>query len=169
MSPQVALAPIPVEVLRMLAIGDLAAAGSAMGMAMPPTVLDMQWVWNAFGHRMETRPADAFWYTQYFVVEERRIVGDVRLHEPPAPDGSVKIGYHVVPVERRRGVAVAAARALIDVATAQEEVRLIVARVNPTNQGSLAVCRHLGLRDVGEELHTHSGTMMRRLERRVQP
>lgn len=169
MSPAVSLAPIPIAVLRILATGDLVAASQAMGLPMPPTVLDMQWVWNTFANRADTDPPQAFWYTQYFVVGDGRIVGDVRLHEPPAADGSVKIGYHVVPIERRRGVAVAAARALIDIAAAREEVRLIVARVNPTNLGSLAVCRRLGFHDAGEHRLEHDGQLMRRLELRIRP
>lgn len=169
MTPNIALLPLPVGVLRMLASGDLVTAGTTLDMPIPPTVLDMQWVWNNFANRMEADPAQAFWFTQYFVVEDGRIVGDVRLHEPPAPDGSVKIGYHVVSVERRRGVAVAAARALIDIATARHEVRLIVARVSPTNVGSLAVCRRLGFVNVGEQRLEHNGQLMRRLELSVEP
>lgn len=167
MSPTISLVPIPLEVLRMLASGDLVAAGAAMGMAMPPMTWDLQWVWKNFADRIESEPESAFWFTQYFVVEQGRIVGDVRMHEPPAPDGSVKIGYMVVPIERRRGVAVAAAQALIDLASAHEDVVMIIARVSPANDGSLAVCRRLGFTDVGEQRNEVTGQMMRRLELRV--
>lgn len=64
-------------------------------------------------------------------------------------------------------MAVAATRLLIDAATRRPQVRLVVALVHPENVASLAVCRRLCLVDVGEQLHRHSGQMMRRLELRI--
>jgi RimJ/RimL family protein N-acetyltransferase len=164
MTPVLELVPIPTDVLRRLARWDLSAASSAMGLTMPPSTLDMQWVWNAFAVRAEADPENAFWYTQYFAVEDGRVVADVRMHAPPDGTGMVSIGYQVEPIERRRGVAVVATRLLLDVAAARPEVRRVVALVAPTNRASLAVCGRLGFTDVGEQLHQHSGTMMRRLE-----
>lgn len=162
------LVPIPPDVLRLLADWDLVTAGRRLKMAMPPTMLDMQWVWNTFAARTAANPADAFWFRQYVVVEEGRIVADVRITAPPN-DGVVMISYHVVPVERRRGIATAAARHLLEIAATRPEVQVAAALVDPTNTASLAVCRRLGFTDVGEELHRHSGQMMRRLELAVRP
>lgn len=164
----VGLVPVPIDVLRLLADWDLVAAGQRMGRAMPPDMLDQQWVWNAFAARTAARPADAFWFTQYLVVESERIVGDVRITAPP-DDGVVMIGYHVVSVERRRGIATSAARELLQIAASRPEVLVVAALVNPANTASLSVCGRLGFTDVGQELHRHSGQMMRRLERPVRP
>ena len=165
MTLQIDLVPIPVYVLRMLADYDLAGAGRVMGLTMPPSMLDSQWVWSAFAARIAADPANAFWRTQYVAVEDGRIVGDVRMHAPPDDDGMVSIGYQVVPTERRRGVAVAATRALLVIAAARPEVRLVVTLVSPSNTASLKVCDRLGFVDVGEQRHALTGQMMRRLER----
>ena len=163
------LVPLEVPVLRRLATGDLVAAGRSLGMVVPPSVLDLQWVWATFADRMEAEPEHALWRTQYFAVEDRRIVADLRTHAPPAADGMVSFGYFVVPVERGRGVATAASRLLLDDVVGRPGVRVVKALVNPANAPSLAVCSKLGLVDVGTERHRMTGQIMRRLERPVDP
>lgn len=169
MSPQVTLVPIPVPVLRMLATGDLVAAGRATDLTIPPYVLDLQWVWHTFPQRAEAHPEAATWFTPYFAVEDGRIVGHALTPRPPSENGEVLIGYGVDPIERRRGVATAAAAALLDLVAQHPEVQLVAAQVDPANAASLGVCRRLGFTDVGEELHSHSGTLMRRLELPMAP
>ncbi len=169
MTPEITLVAIPTPVLRMLSSGDLASAGRVMGMAMPPSTLDSQWIWSTFVDRIVAEPEHAFWRTQYFAVEDGRVVGDLRMHRPPDRDGAVTLGYQVVPVERGRGVATAATAGLIDLAARHPEVRIVAAQVSPTNAASLAVCRRLGFVDVGEEWHALNGQMMRRFELSVEP
>lgn len=87
MSPDIRLVPIPRDVLRLLADWDLVEAGRRMGVSMPPSTLDMQWVWNAFDIRIAQAPEDEAWMTQYFAMEGARIVGDLRMHAPRTTTG----------------------------------------------------------------------------------
>lgn len=158
----ITLLPVPLDVLRLLAFGDLAAAGRRLGIPMPPELLDDQWVWQRFVTLCEEHPDDAEWFTQMLVVSDDRVLGHVRFVRPPV-DGYVEAGYLTFPSEQGRGVATMALRLLLRRA-ADAGVGVVIARVSPHNGASRAVARKAGFVDVGLEDHPRQGVPMRRLE-----
>lgn len=155
----VSLEPMPVDVLDLLAVGDLAAAGRLIGRPLPPDFLDGQWIWRSFADLIRAEPELAWWRTQYLVTHGRRVVGHVRLFAPS--DREAQIGWHIDPIARRRGLATTAARQLIDLARPQTHVDRIVALIAPDNLASQRVAVKAGLRADGEQRHRF-GWLMRR-------
>src|SRR6185437_5423785 len=58
--------------------------------------------------------------------ESGSVVGDIGFIGPPTDGGSIEIGYSVTPARRRRGYATEAARAILDWALRQPEVKVLV-------------------------------------------
>ncbi len=85
-------------------------------------------------------------FTAYVIVRESDglAVGDAGFHGPPDEAGEVEIGYAVVPVARRAGVAREAAALLTQWALAQPNVRAVTARVEPGNVPSERLLAQLG-------------------------
>jgi RimJ/RimL family protein N-acetyltransferase len=77
------------------------------------------------------------------VVVGQRVVGDTGFHGPPDPDGTVEIGYAIVPALRGRGIATAACRRLVARAWS-DGARRLVAEVDPQNPASRRVLRSVG-------------------------
>lgn len=77
----------------------------------------------------------------------RVVVGDMGFHGPPDDEGIVEIGYSILPDHRRQGYAFEMARALIDWALAQPEVKSVTATgVAADNRGSIRVLEKVGMR-----------------------
>jgi ribosomal-protein-alanine N-acetyltransferase len=70
-------------------------------------------------------------------LETETVVGDIGFFGPPDADGSVEIGYSVVPDRRRRGYATEAAHSLVGWALQQPGVRRVVAGCEPDNEPSI--------------------------------
>ena len=87
-----------------------------------------------------------------WVIVEREsglVVGDIGFLGPP-DQGSIEIGYAVVPTRRRLGYAAEAVAALTAWAFAQPGVRRITARCTPGNLGSIRTLERTGFRRAGE-------------------
>jgi ribosomal-protein-alanine N-acetyltransferase len=72
------------------------------------------------------------------------VVGDIGFHRPPDADGTVEIGYSIVPTRRNRGYATEAARALIEWARGHPRVTRIVAGCAPDNAASIRTLERIG-------------------------
>lgn len=72
------------------------------------------------------------------------VVGDLGFHAPPGADGSVEIGYSVIPERRGRGYAGEAVGALVAWALARPEVDAVVAGCDPGNLASIRVLERAG-------------------------
>jgi RimJ/RimL family protein N-acetyltransferase len=120
---------------------------AALDAAVPPD-------WPPAHHEIETlrfwrvqlsQPGAAGWWLFYVLLTDGvapTLVGTVAFKGPPA-DGMVEIGYSIVPTWQRRGLATAAARALIESAWARG-VEMIVARTLPQLEPSIRVLHKLG-------------------------
>jgi RimJ/RimL family protein N-acetyltransferase len=91
---------------------------------------------------------DVFGY--YQVLEDGIVVGGIGFHGPPSGD-VVEVGYGVVPLVRRRGVATEALRMLLQVAVGQDGVRRVVGRTEETNVASQRVMMAAGMQLVGRD------------------
>jgi ribosomal-protein-alanine N-acetyltransferase len=64
----------------------------------------------------------------------RSVVGDIGFMGPPDEDGSVEVGYSVIPARRRDGYATEAARAIVAWALDQPDVKAVVAGCDRDNE-----------------------------------
>jgi RimJ/RimL family protein N-acetyltransferase len=95
-------------------------------------------------------------YGVWVIVDEttETVIGDVGFMGPPGDDGTIEIGYSVIPGFRGRGIATEAARAVARWGLEQPKVVCVVARCEPDNVASIAVLAHVGfVRDGVEDGH----------------
>jgi [ribosomal protein S5]-alanine N-acetyltransferase len=85
-------------------------------------------------------PGNSFWWCPWFVVVDGSIVGMASFKNPPDNDGSVEIGYGIVPLQQNQGFATQAIDLLAREGFLKTEIQRIVAYTEPSN---LASCRVL--------------------------
>ena len=142
--------PATLELLDAAVAGD-ATLGAALGVEVMPgwTVFD-----GALPHSRDAlreRPELAPWWTCFFLTTEpRALVGWGGFKGPPSELGEVEIGYAVAPLQRGRGIATAAARALVERAFADDRVQAVLAHTLAEENASTRVLGKLGFRRVAE-------------------
>ncbi|HKP74213.1 MAG TPA: GNAT family N-acetyltransferase [Longimicrobiaceae bacterium] len=125
---------------------------AAVPESWPPELYDedaRQWTLRA----VEETPDAAGWWMYYVVGDEpggRELVGVVGYKGPPTEDGTVEVGYGILPEYRRRGYAVEATRALIGRAFGFPQVTRVVAETYPHLVPSLGVMGRCGLTFAGD-------------------
>lgn len=119
--------------------------------------------------RLALEPAGARWGPRLLVADApRTLVGWGGFKGPPDWKGAVEIGYAIAPAWEGRGVATAAARALVVEAWATPEVRVVQAHTlpGPAGAASVRVLEKLGFARDGENLDGDVGVVWRfRLDR----
>jgi ribosomal-protein-alanine N-acetyltransferase len=103
------------------------------------------------------------WALGFSLVEQASglVVGDCGYKGPPDSSGSVEIAYAVAPESRGRGYATEAAKALIDFALTQQNVRRVFAHTRPDNMASIRVAIKCGLVRIGEVMDPEDGLVLR--------
>jgi RimJ/RimL family protein N-acetyltransferase len=81
----------------------------------------------------------------------REIVGSLGFMGETDENGSVEIGFGIVPGKRRQGYCEEAARALMGWAEGRPGVRWITARCGEDNEKSIGLLRKLGFSEIGRE------------------
>jgi [ribosomal protein S5]-alanine N-acetyltransferase len=102
---------------------------------------------------VEAAPEDAGWWMYYLVTDAgggRELVGVAGYKGPPLDDGSVEVGYGVLPEYRRRGYAVEATQALVDRAFGFPGVTRVAAETYPHLVPSIGVMEKCGLAFAGD-------------------
>jgi RimJ/RimL family protein N-acetyltransferase len=95
-------------------------------------------------------PGDAAWGSRLFVAENPpELVGWGGFKGPPG-DGVVEIGYEVAEARQGRGLATAAARAMVAEAFADERVTMVIAHTLAERNASNRVLEKVGFRYDGE-------------------
>jgi len=102
----------------------------------------------------------AVWYVWYAI---RRATHDIPpvvvacggYFGPPSPDGTVEIGYSVVPEWRRHGYATELVRGLSKRAFDTPSVRRILAEADVENMASIGVLTRCGFRNMGTGREPH--------------
>ncbi len=101
-----------------------------------------------FRQRLRESPAAAGWFGWYAIRrvpgEDRVLVGAAGYLGPPDPDGTVEIGYSIVPGHRGRRYATEIAEALVRQAWSVPEVRRVIAHTAAENAGSVTVLEKCG-------------------------
>jgi len=127
--------------------GSRATLGELLGARVPEAWPPPLWNEAALRHLlawMASDPAAAGWGGWYVVRRDGPLlVGAVGLKGRPR-EGTVEIGYTLVPEAQGHGYATEAARALIDWAFAHAEVRRVCAQTLPDHTPSLRVMERLG-------------------------
>ena len=108
---------------------------------------------------LDANPAAQPWLLRAIVLREpeRRLIGHVGFHDPPGPDGTVEVGYTVLPEYRRRGYALEAVEALFAWASREHGIQQFVASVGPWNAPSLGLVRKLGFTQTGVRMDDEDG------------
>ncbi|MBC7542930.1 MAG: GNAT family N-acetyltransferase [Candidatus Sericytochromatia bacterium] len=89
------------------------------------------------------------WYLVHTEGTERRLIGTVGFKGRPDADGTVELGYSVVPAYQRQGLATEAVLDLIDWALADRTVKRIVAETYPHLTPSIRVMEKCGMTLLG--------------------
>jgi len=136
--------------------GDRARLAELLNAAVPPEwppelTLD---VLEFFASTLAARPAEVGWWG-WFIVRDaapdaaRVLVGGAGFKGPPTSDGTVEIGYSVLPAFQRHGYATEALRALLDWCFGDSRVQRVVGETFPELTASRRVMAKLGMAEVG--------------------
>lgn len=93
--------------------------------------------------------------------ESESVVGSCGFKGPPDADGMVETAYGVNPENEGKGYATEAARALVNYAFTQAQVRLVRAHTLPQSNASTRVLIKCGFRRVGEVIDPEDGPVWR--------
>lgn len=148
------LIPCAAAVARAAETGGADAAEQLLGVQVHPSwpSADLREILLGYADAVDEDPSMLGWGL-WLIVDGRAkyLVGDVGFKGPPGPDGSVEIGYGIVPPFRRKGLATEAVRGLLAWAWAQPGVRQITARCFAVNEASIGVLTKLGFELQGGE------------------
>lgn len=97
----------------------------------------------------------------HFFLADDRLVGSGGFVGSPR-DGFVEIGYELAPEFRGCGLGIAAARALVEKASADSTVTAIIANTLAHDNPSTGVLRHLGVARTHELVAPEDGPIWRR-------
>ncbi len=130
--------------------------GAHVPPSWPPPLNDertQRWTVDA----LAAHPEQAGWFAWYFLHRhassgehaELRLIGCGGFTGPPTPDGTVEIGYAIVPECHRFGFAPEAVRALVAWAWTHREVQRVRAQTLPALRPSIRVLEKCGFQSVG--------------------
>ena len=108
-----------------------------------------------FLEQLEQNPELVGWLSWYWILmrkagEESVLIGSGGFKDRPQPDGTVEVGYSVLPQHQGCGYASEAVGGLLYWVFAHGEVARIIARTLPQNRPSIRVLVKLGFDFVGQ-------------------
>ncbi len=93
--------------------------------------------WIEFvNNQLNQDPKNSFWWSPRSIVVDRLIVGMIGFKSPPDSNGSVEIGYGIVPSQQGQGFATQAVDLLVKEGFSKAEIQMIVAYTVPMNSAS---------------------------------
>lgn len=93
--------------------------------------------WIEFvNNQLNQDPKNCFWWSPRSIVVARLIVGMIGFKSPPDSNGSVEIGYGIVPSQQGQGFATQAVDLLVKEGFLKAEIQMIVAYTVPINSAS---------------------------------
>lgn len=102
---------------------------------------------------LKNNPDKPGWWVYYITLELENgyvAAGTAGYKGPPDAEGTVEIGYGVVPEFQRRGIATEAAMGLIFNAFEHPEVKRVISETLPELVASIGVMENCGLRHIGD-------------------
>ena len=152
------LHPLPLPLLEALLDGDLPRARSLAPFPVDEaTFEDDEYVLTLRRDQLRADPSQLPWLYRAAVLRETgAVVARAGFHAPPDAEGTVEIGYRVVPSWQGRGLATELARGLLEWARRSGAVRCL-ASTAPGNAASQAVLGKLGFVRTGEAMDERDG------------
>jgi ribosomal-protein-alanine N-acetyltransferase len=139
------------------------ALGAAPPASWPPLYNGPEvfaWVRDMMGRH----PEAPGWFT-WFIIGDGQLCGTGGYKGPPAIDGSVEIGYSVIPECQRRGFASSTVNLLVARAFRDERVRTVRAETLTDGIATQGVLRRCGFSAAGSYIDPEEGEILR-FERR---
>ncbi len=155
----VRLVDLPLPVLIALRDGDVDTAATILGFDIPPEFAAHVEIWTFMITLLEGNPANEGW-TMNAIVQGDTIVGNAGFKGAPNPVGDVELGYTVLTAHRRKGIAVAATRLLIERCIHEPSVTGLFATIAPDNAASIATIRASGFVLAGDRIHERWGRQL---------
>jgi ribosomal-protein-alanine N-acetyltransferase len=115
---------------------------------------DHQDAMEIMAQALEKGPEQLGWWCWYFVLDDRvsghRVaIGDGGFKGPPDDEGTVEIGYSLLPPYRNRGYTTEAVKALVSWAFQHPQVTRVIAEALPGNLASVRVLLKAGFSEAG--------------------
>lgn len=155
------LVALPLPVLEALLARDRASAAALLDFPLPASWpgSDDDFLLGLRRDQLRADPDTAPWLLRAMVRRDARpeMLGRVGFHAPPDADGTVEIGYSVLPAYRRLGYAREAVTAALAWAAGQPAVRRLRASVAPDNAASRGLLERLGFVQVGTQWDERDG------------
>jgi ribosomal-protein-alanine N-acetyltransferase len=155
----VRLIDMPLPVMLALRDGDVPAAERLLGVPVPEEFAGLNDIWTFMVTLLDGRPENATW-TMNAVVRDDEIVGNAGFKGAPDERGEIELGYGILTVHRRQGLAVAAAGLLLERARREPSVTRVLATINPDNAASIGVITKAGFSPNGERVHPRWGRQL---------
>jgi RimJ/RimL family protein N-acetyltransferase len=125
---------------------------------LPETLDALALLFAGYEASGEILTGESDWWIHQLVVDDQ-VVGDIGFHGPPA-DGSVEIGYAVVPAWRGRGLATRACALIVELAW-RAGARAVLAEAEPSNGASRKVLLNNGFTAVDDRRFLINGPASR--------
>lgn len=157
------LVPATLPVLDAIVAEDWPALTTALG------GVDIAEGWSHFPEALawmrdylREHPGEFGWWS-YLIVHRQdvRLIGTCGYKGPPAPGGTIEIGYEIAGAYQGRGLATEAARSLVDRAFEESAVRTVQAHTLAEENASVAVLRKLGFSFFEEKFDLEDGNIWR--------
>lgn len=152
------LVDLPLPVVVAMRDGEVEAAAEMIGLEIPDDFAAMNDVWT-FMSDLLSDPANNSW-TMNAIVREGVIVGNAGFKGAPTAEGEVEMGYSVLEGHRRQGIAVTAARLLLDRLKQDPSVSRVITTIRPDNAASIAVSLSAGFAPAGDRIHERWGRQL---------
>ena len=152
------LHPLPLPVLEALLVGDVERADALVPFRVRAgSFADDDFVLGLRAAQLRADPTELPWLYRAAVLRATgEVVARAGFHAPPDPAGTVEIGYRVVELHRRQGLATEIVAAMLTWAGAQGAARCL-GSTRPDNLASQAVLMHLGFVRTGEQVDEVDG------------
>jgi len=139
--------------LKMAAITEKATLGEMLGVGVPDSWPgpDLAEALPVFVKNMEKDPSGPVWDWLIIHKTDKVLIGDIGFMGGPDEEGTVEIGYSIVPEYRNQGYATEAVNSLIHWAFQKQEIKVITAKTLKDNTASIKVLMKAGMNCLGLE------------------
>lgn len=110
--------------------------------------------------KLTKEPDNYFWWTPRLIIVDKLIVGMCGFKNIPEVDGSVEIGYGIIPSQQKQGFATCAVELLIKEAFSQVEIKSVIAHTALSNYPSQKVLQKNGFIKQGSTINTNDGELL---------
>ena len=128
------------------------------GLILPKSeeIAPMFWI-EFVNDQLNQDPKNSFWWAPRSIIVDQLIVGMIGFKSPPDSNGSVEIGYGIVPSQQGQGFATQAVDLLVKEGFSKSEIQMIVAYTVPIDSASGSVLAKNQFRRDGSKIDPEDG------------